>query len=492
MNALQERFAKQHPPLVEAILKLAKTIKAYPSARALLVGGFVRDILLDLSPTDADVEVYGVEADTLEKILTDLFPGRVNLVGRAFGVFKIPVDQGYELDVALPRRESKTGTGHKDFAVVGDPMLDPKEATRRRDFTVNAILLDPLTGDMIDPWHGQQDLKDGLLRMVDTNRFGEDPLRIYRAVQFAARFEFTIETTTFELLRSMVTQGELAHLPPERITEEWRKLLLKAKRPSIGLELMRALGIIERDYPELQAMIGVEQDPEWHPEGDVWTHTLMCLDAAAKLAQTETFSATERLQITLGTLCHDLGKPSTTAIAPKQGVMRIRSLGHEDAGVIPTETFCARLRFGEDVNQGAIVGAREHLKPGILNRAAKKDGWTETQYTNAVRKLLKRIYPVSWRVLVAISEADHRGRTLPDAQAPGYPDSERLAKTIRKHHLDESPTKPLLSGEDLATLGISPGPEMGRIIRIVEDARDKGDVINKDEAIETVKHLLKK
>jgi hypothetical protein len=172
--------------------------------------------------------------------------------------------------------------------------------------------------------------------------------------------------------------------------------------------------------------------------------------------------------------------------------MRIRSLGHEDAGVIPTETFCARLRFGEDVNQGAIVGAREHLKPGILNRAAKKDGWTETQYTNAVRKLLKRIYPVSWRVLVAISEADHRGRTLPDAQAPGYPDSERLAKTIRKHHLDESPTKPLLSGEDLATLGISPGPEMGRIIRIVEDARDKGDVINKDEAIETVKHLLKK
>lgn len=490
MNSLKERFAKQHPPLVEAILKLAETVKAHESARALLVGGFVRDLLLDLSPTDADVEVYGVEAETLEKILADLFPGRVNLVGRAFGVFKIPIDQGYELDVALPRRESKTGTGHKDFAVVGDPSLDPKEATRRRDFTVNAILFDPLTNDIIDPWDGEKDVKDGLLRMVDANHFGEDPLRVYRAVQFAARFEFTIEPTTFDLLRSMIAKGELVHLPPERITEEWRKLLLKAKRPSIGLELMRTLGIIERDYPELQAMIGVEQDPEWHPEGDVWTHTLMCLDAAAKLAQSDAFTQTERLQITLGTLCHDLGKPSTTAIAPKQGVMRIRSLGHEDAGVIPTETFCARLRFGEDVNKGAVMGAREHLKPGILNRAAKKDGWTETQYTNAVRKLLKRIHPISWRVLVAISEADHRGRTLPDAQAPGYPDGERLAETIRKHHLDESPTKPLLSGEDLAALGISPGPEMGRIIRIIEDARDKGDVQTKNDAVKMAKNLI--
>lgn len=490
MNSLKERFAKQHPPLVEAILKLAETVKAHESARALLVGGFVRDLLLDLSPTDADVEVYGVEAETLEKILADLFPDRVNLVGRAFGVFKIPIDQGYELDVALPRRESKTGTGHKDFAVVGDPSLDPKEATRRRDFTVNAILFDPLTSDIIDPWNGGKDVKDGLLRMVDANHFGEDPLRIYRAVQFAARFEFTIEPTTFDVLRDMIAQGELAHLPPERITEEWRKLLLKAKRPSIGLELMRTLGIIERDYPELQAMIGVEQDPEWHPEGDVWTHTLMCLDAAAKLAKSHAFTQVERLQITLGTLCHDLGKPSTTAIAPKQGVMRIRSLGHEDAGVIPTEAFCERLRFGEDVNQGAVMGAREHLKPGILNRAAKKDSWTEMQYTNAVRKLLKRIHPISWRVLVAISEADHRGRTLPDAQAPGYPDGERLAETIRKHHLDESPTKPLLSGEDLAALGISPGPEMGRIIRIIEDARDKGDVQTKNDAVKMAKNLI--
>ena len=292
--------------------------------------------------------------------------------------------------------------------------------------------------------------------------------------------------------------------------EEINKLLLKAKRPSIGLELMRALGIIERDYPELQATIGIDQDPEWHPEGDVWTPTLMSLDAAAHIVRSignqesgirnesghsildSRFSILDSLQVMLGTLCHDLGKPATTALSPKQGVMRIRSLGHEDAGVIPTETFCARLRFGEDVNQGAIMGTRDHLKPGILNRAAHKDGWSETQYTNAVRKLLKRIYPISWHVLVAIAEADHRGRTLPDAQAPGYPDGERLAETIHKHHLDEAPTKPILSGEDLAALGIAPGPEMGRIIRLVEDARDKGEIKTKEEAIETVKRFLKK
>lgn len=489
---LLDRLQKQHPPLVEAILRLSQAISTLPSARAVLVGGFVRDLLLDQSPTDADIEVYGVEPKILESILSELFPNRINLVGQSFGVFKIHIDEHHELDIALPRRESKTGVGHKDFSIEGDPSLDPKEATRRRDFTINAILLDPLTGGLLDPWNGEQDLKDHTLRMVDPDHFGEDPLRVYRAIQFAARFSLSIEPQTKQLLTNMVAASELDHLPPERITEEWRKLLLKAEKPSIGLEIMRELRIIKKYYPELDLLIGVEQDPEWHPEGDVWIHTLMSVDAAAQIARRELFTPLEQLELVFGTLCHDLGKPSTTAVAPKQGVMRIRSLGHEEAGVEPTKQFCERLRFGKEIDHAALTAAKEHLKPGMLNRAAQKEGWTEEHYANAVRKLLKRIYPLSWRVLNAVSEADFRGRTLPESSLPGYPDGERLAETVIKHHLDGEALKPLLTGQDLLNLNVAPGPEIGRLIRIAEDARDRGEIKTKEEALKFVKRFIKK
>ncbi len=482
------RFERQNHSLVEAVRLVSSRI----SGRALLVGGFVRDLLLDLSPTDADLEVYGVEADTLKKILTELFPRRVNLVGRSFGVFKIALGDGFELDVALPRRESKTGTGHKDFRVEGDPNLSFEEAARRRDFTVNTILLDPITGELIDPWHGLNDLEKNILRMVDQDHFGEDPLRVYRAVQFAARFELTLESNTFVMLRTMVERGELEHLPKERVTEEWRKLLLKAKKPSIGLTLLRELGIISRDYPELQSLFDVPQDPEWHPEGDVWIHTCMAVDKAAQIIRRDTFTQVEKLQIVVGALCHDLGKASTTVMAPKNGVMRLRSLGHEDAGVEPAQAWTKRLCLGSEVNYAAIIGAKEHLKPGILARAADKDGWSEEQYVNAVRKLLKRIYPLSWKVLVAISEADHRGRTLPDSEDQIYPDGARMTKMIKKHHLDQTPTKTLVNGQDLLEMGILPGPEIGGLIRMAEEERDQGTIKTREEALEYLKPFLTK
>jgi tRNA nucleotidyltransferase (CCA-adding enzyme) len=198
-TSLREAFSRQHPQLVEAVQSIVyrvSSIEHTGSIRALIVGGFVRDLLLGLSPTDADIEVYGIEANALEALLNELFPGQVNLVGRSFVVFKIGLGEGYEIDLALPRRESKTGVGHKDFAVEGDPSLDPREASRRRDFTINAISFDPQTGALIDPWNGVQDLEAKILRVVDANHFGEDPLRVYRAVQFAARFELTVETAT--------------------------------------------------------------------------------------------------------------------------------------------------------------------------------------------------------------------------------------------------------------------------------------------------------
>ncbi len=494
---LLTRLQAQNPLIVEAILAVARAVQATDSPipsppRALLVGGFVRDLLLHLSPTDADIEVYGLEAAAVEPLLNTLFPGQVNLVGRAFGVFKISLGDGYELDVALPRRESKTGVGHKDFAVEGDPALDPKEAARRRDFTMNAILFDPLTGELIDPWNGVEDLRTSTLRMVDADHFGEDPLRVYRAVQFSARFHLTIEEHTVRVLRNMVERGELDHLPPERITEEWRKLLLKAEFPSTGLVHLRELGILEKYAPELQATVDVEQDPEWHPEGDVWIHTCMVVDRAADIIRQQDFSKEERLHIMLGALCHDLGKPATTELAPKQGVMRIRSLGHEAAGAEPTKSFMARFCFGEDATHAAIMAAREHLKPGMLRLQAGKEHWSPAKYKNVVRKLLQRIHPMSWRVLLAISEADYRGRTLPKADDPTYEDGEMFARAAEELEVEGSPLQPLLRGEDLMALGVKAGPRIGELIRMTENERDEGRITTKEEALSFMKEFLKR
>ncbi len=496
-NTLLTRLQAQNPRIVEAILAVAQAVQtiepspALSSPHALLVGGFVRDLLLHLSPTDADIEVYGVEPSVLETLLHQHFPDRVNLVGRAFGVFKISLGDGYELDIALPRRESKTGLGHKDFAVEGDPRLDPKEAARRRDFTINAILFDPLTGEVIDPWHGVADLETRILRVVDADHFGEDPLRVYRAVQFAARFELTMEEHTVRLLRTMVERGELDHLPSERVTEEWRKLLLKSVFPSTGLVYLRNLGILEKYFPELQTLIGVEQDPEWHPEGDVWIHTCMVVDRAADIIRQQPFSKEERLHIMLGALCHDLGKPATTELAPKQGVMRIRSLGHEAAGVEPTKLFMARFCFGEDATHAAMMAAREHLKPGMLRLQATKEQWSPAKYKNVVRKLLQRIHPMSWRVLLAISEADYRGRTLPKADDPIYEDGVMFAQAAEELETDGSSLQPLLRGEDLMALGVKAGPRIGELIRMTENERDEGRITTRDEALKFVKDFLK-
>lgn len=496
--ALQAHIEKQNPRLLEAVFAVARAVKDLPTSipssppRALLVGGFVRDLLLSLFPTDADIEVYGVEPSTLEAVLQRLFPGRVNLVGRAFGVFKISLGDGYELDIALPRHESKTGVGHKDFAVQGDPTLDPREAARRRDFTINAILFDPLTGELIDPWNGVEDLNSSTLRVVDTTHFGEDPLRVYRAVQFAARFGLTTEEHTLRLLRAMVTRGELDYLPVERVTEEWRKFLLKAEIPSTGLVYLRELGILEKYVPELHALIGVEQDPEWHPEGDVWIHTCMVVDRAAEIIRHTNFTKEERLQIILGALCHDLGKPSTTELAPKQGVMRIRSLGHEAAGTEPTKSLMARFCFGEDITHAAVMAAREHLKPGMLRLQAEREQWSSAKYKNIVRKLLQRIHPVSWRVLLAVSEADYRGRTLSKAEDPIYEDGIMLAKAAEELEAEGSPLQPLLRGEDLMGMGVQAGPRIGELIRMAENERDEGRIVTREEALTFMKAVLNK
>jgi tRNA nucleotidyltransferase (CCA-adding enzyme) len=422
-------------------------------------------------------------------------------------VIKLAFGEGLAFDVSIPRRESKSGPGHKDFKVQGDPAMSVEEAARRRDFTMNSISADPLTGEYFDPFNGIHDLDQRVLRVTDHERFQDDPLRVYRAVQFTARMGLSVDPESFALMQEMVERGDLAYLKPERVTEELKKLLLKGEKPSLGFELARQLGIVEKYWPELHALIGVEQEPEWHPEGDVWIHTMMVVDEAAKIIRrtedapgfrrwitTEDYAQREKekTQVMLGALCHDFGKPSTTKPMEKDGVMRIRSLGHEEAGEAPTRAFCDRLKFSKDEVEAAVSVAREHLKPFVFAKQLEDGKVEQLTYVNMLRKLLKRIHPTPWNVLVAASEADSRGRTVPGCKTKTNNAGETLRHAVIEHKLDLAPTKKLLDGRDLiGAFGMKPGPEIGQWQKAAEEARDAGEIKTKEEALEWVRKNMR-
>ncbi len=285
----------------DAAQKVAQ-ILSETGGRALLVGGCVRDGLLGIPAKDVDMEVYGLDADAVEAALSPHF--QLDTVGRAFGVFIL---KGLDIDIALPRRESRFGPKHTDFKVEGDPTMSPREAASRRDYTVNAISCDPLTGEMLDPYDGIADLKARRLCHV-SDAFSEDPLRVLRGMQFIARFNLEAAPETVALCRKLSPE----HLPMERLWEEWKKLILKGNQIGSGLRFIQACGWLQ-NFPELAALAGCAQDPQWHPEGDVWTHTCHCLDVyAAK----RTGDDWEDLIVGLAILCHDMGKPDTTYPGP--------------------------------------------------------------------------------------------------------------------------------------------------------------------------------
>lgn len=498
-DQLKRQLDNAADPTMEAVVRLARAVRSLPAARAdrpahaLIVGGFVRDALLGRATTDADVEVYGVPGDRLEEILSDLFPGRVNLVGRSFGVMKVSLPEGRVLDVSIPRTDSKTGAGHRGFTVQGDPFLEFSEASRRRDFTVNALACDPLTAGVLDAHQGIDDLSRGVLRVVDARTFPEDPLRVWRAFQLAARLGFEIEPQTADLVSSMVRSGAASELTGERVTEEIRKLL-GAARPSIGLRPARATGAIASFFPELEALAATEQDPEWHPEGDVWTHTLMVVDATAAVLASSRWPVDdeERLPVMLGALLHDLGKPLTTERAMKDGHLRVVSPRHEAAGEAPARAVLSRMTFGEDTERAVLAIVRWHLSPGSLHYARERGEMDERAYVNAVRKVLKRIHPVRWPVLIAACEGDWRGRGLPGVDELPFDPGRRFAEAVAAGGLDVAPEMPLVLGRDVLALGVAPGPEVGRLIAEVEAARDRGEIERREEALDLLQELARR
>ncbi|MBI4679325.1 MAG: polynucleotide adenylyltransferase [Elusimicrobia bacterium] len=460
--------------LARALAKVCRLVKDN-EGRALVVGGSVRDALLGLPTKDLDVEVYGLEPARLFDLLKSLF--EISLVGQAFGVIKV---LSVNMDVSIPRKESKSGLGHKGFDVLSDPSLSVSEASSRRDFTVNSMALDPLTGETFDPHGGADDLRAGVLRHV-SEKFREDPLRVLRGMQFAARFELAAAPETVELCRSIEPEG----LAAERVFEEWRKLILRGARPSMGLKFLKDSGWI-RHYPELEALVGCEQEPQWHPEGDVWTHTLHCMDAFAAERVGDDW---EDLVVGFAVLCHDFGKPLTTRF--EDG--RIRSWEHEDAGTAPARSFLERLTNQEDLISAVTPLVGSHMRPDELFKASAGDA--------AVRRLARKVVRIDR--LVRVARADRYGRpgleggTRPadrgthHEDGSGFPAGDWLLEMARSLDVERARPVPIVMGRHLLELGLKPGPRFKRILDACYEAQIEGRFSDLDGGLEFLREYLR-
>jgi len=438
----------------------------------MLVGGCVRDALMGVEPKDWDLEIYGVEPQKLREIL-DTF-GKVDAVGEAFTVYKL----GNNLDVAIPRREKKVSRGHKGFVVEGDAQMSFEEAAKRRDFTINAILQDALTGEIVDIYNGREDIKRKILRVVSRETFAEDSLRVLRAAQFAARFEFEIEANTVEICR----QIDLTDLPKERIWGELEKLLLKGRKPSIGLQWLYDLGIVEQLFPEMKALVGVPQEREWHPEGTVELHTLLVVDRARELIDDLPYA--KQVTVMLGALCHDFGKPATTQFFDG----RWRSHAHDEAGVEPTVSFLDTLGIhtlnGYDVREQIIQLVRYHLKPGEFYKQRKNLG------DGAFRRLARRVEP---DLLYRVSRADTLGRNadwIPREKWFDAVPQEWFIAKARELAVETEAPKPFLMGRHLIELGLKPSAKFSEINKTVYEMQLDGSVKNLEEAIRAAKEII--
>ncbi len=452
------------------VLELAEKISSH-GGRAMLAGGCVRDALMGIGSKDWDVEVYHIDPSELRSILDSI--GEVNIVGEAFTVYKV----GRHLDVSLPRRERKVAAGHKGFIVDGDPNMSFEDACRRRDFTINAILQDPLTGEIVDPFDGRSDIDRKLLRMVAAETFAEDSLRVLRAAQFAARFEFEIEPATVAVCRNI----EVTDLPKERIWGELQKLLLLAERPAVGLQWLYDLGVVRQLFPEMQALVGVPQEPEWHPEGNVDVHTLMVVDEARKLI--DELDHPRQVAVMLGALAHDFGKPPTTEFIDG----RTRSRGHDEAGVEPTISFLDRLGVhtldGFDVREQIIQLVRYHLKPGEYYKAKSPVG------DGAFRRLARKVEP---DLLYRVAKADSLGRNpewLPEEKRFGSEAQEWFIQKVRELQIEKKAPDPILMGRHLIDLGMTPSPQFKKVLDTVYELQLDGKVTDLDEAIQTARSM---
>jgi tRNA nucleotidyltransferase (CCA-adding enzyme) len=450
----------QLPPELLPVLNAIRRV-----GRARLVGGCVRDWLLGLDPKDFDIEVAGTSFDSLLGVLAPL--GSTDIVGRSFGVIKLRLRSGTEYDISLPRRESKTGAGHRGFAIAPDPTLSDADAASRRDFTLNAIAWDPAVRELIDPLGGEADLRDRRLRHIGP-AFVEDPLRVLRAMQLAARFDLTLDPATAALCRNIAPS--FAELPVERIWHEWAKWAEKSAaprgRPSAGLRVLADTGWLAH-FPELAALAGCPQDPVWHPEGDVFTHTGYCCDALARDPEWLNSPPRRRRLLMFAVLLHDVGKPACTRQETKAGSPALRwvSPGHEPAGVAPAETFLRRI--------GAPHDHAPAITPLIANHMVHHHGGPAGFGPTAIRRLARRLSPSTIAELALVMRADSEGR--PPLHSP---ETLALIASLRARAADltlaDAAPRALLQGRHLIAAGLAPGPEFKALLAAAFEAQLDG------------------
>ncbi len=410
--------------------------------RAFYVGGFVRDALIHKENKDVDIEVHGVRPQVLEEILDSL--GQRMTFGESFGIFGL---KGYDLDIAMPRKEEARGQGHKEFDIFVDPFIGTEAAARRRDFTVNALMQDVLTGEVVDHFGGVADLQAGVLRHVNDQSFAEDPLRVLRAAQFAARFGFRVAEETVALCRRM----PLTHLPRERIEGELKKALLKAEKPSIFFEVLRQMDQLDHWFPELKALIGVEQNPVYHSEGDVWKHTMMVLDEAAKLR----LRSANPYWFMLAAVTHDFGKAVCTE--EKNGVLH--AYQHETRGLPLAEAFLRRITSENKLIEYVLNLTEYHMKPNTVAGARSAVKVTTRMFDQSVDP----------EGLICLALADDRGRIT---QAPVTDHEAFLCERLEIFR--DLMGRPYVMGRDLVEARLKPGAEFTEILEYAHKLRLAG------------------
>ncbi len=443
---MQLKFDSHTQPLVDAALAVVRRLTA-AGYEALFAGGCVRDALCGRPVKDIDIAT-SAPPERVEEI----FAGRTVSVGKAFGV--ILVREGdCQFDVATFRGDGAYANGRHPQKV---HFCCAEEDARRRDFTINGIFYDPVGGAVIDYVGGLADLKNGVIRAIGSAaaRFDEDHLRMLRAVRFASVMEFMIESETWRAL--CAASGRIGRISMERISGEFVRILCEAPQPSAAMEMLRTSGLLRQFLPEAEALYGVEQPPQFHPEGDVWTHTCMMLDGVA---------APRDPVLALGILFHDIGKPPTYSCAPhpKTGEERIRFMGHADVGTEMTGRIMERMKL-----PGALITAvREivahhmrfidapRMRRSTLRRLLGLRNIENLLALNRQDSLCSNGDLSGWRYLV-----DQRARFSAESVLP----------------------PPLVTGRTLMEWGVKPGPKMGKMLRMIYDAQLEGRVVSLEEA----------
>jgi tRNA nucleotidyltransferase (CCA-adding enzyme) len=444
--------------------ELAKILRETPELKqSYLVGGCVRDSLLEIPVKDYDIEVFGVSYEQLNHALSRW--GKTDWVGRSFGVVKLATQIGNTFDFSIPRRDSKVAPGHKGFEVTFDPCITPREAAARRDFTINALMYDPRCREVLDFFGGQEDLKNRVLRHT-SEAFGEDPLRVLRGMQFVSRFNLTPAPGTIALCRKIKsTYGELAG---ERVREEWFKWASKSTIPSAGLYFLLVTEWIEH-FPEIHALTSTPQDPEWHPEGNVFTHTAHCCDAMARLEGWQNADRESQIVYLLATLAHDVGKPSTTQQVIREGRTRIISPRHDEEGGPIAARFLERIHAPRAIQERVIPLVVHHL------------AHLQTITDRSVRRLAKRLEPENIDGLCLVMTADHMGRPPKPATVPEGVIA--LRAKAAELQVQVKPPSPILMGRHLIALGLHPDPQFKAILDEAYQAQLEGRFSDLDQAL---------